>query len=70
MEHILAGWRVTSKSRNTVLNLFGLAFLNVLLGSTITWCEFAAFHMRDASGEAIGFLQSVIFTLRLELFLF
>jgi uncharacterized membrane protein YbhN (UPF0104 family) len=59
---ILAGWRVTSRSRHTVLNLFGLALLNVILGSTVTWCEFAAFHMRDASGEAIGFLQSVIFT--------
>jgi uncharacterized membrane protein YbhN (UPF0104 family) len=62
IEQVLSGWRITSKSRRTVLNLFCLALLNVILGSATTWFEFAAFNMKDAAGEAISFLQSVVFT--------
>jgi uncharacterized membrane protein YbhN (UPF0104 family) len=59
---VLSGWNVIRKSRKTVAELCRLSAMNLFLGSLITWLEFAAFHMKDAHGNEIGFLQAAIFS--------
>lgn len=39
-----------------------LSAANIFLGFAVTWLEFAAFHMTDANGNGIGFLQAAIFS--------
>lgn len=63
INQVLSGWNAIRRSGRTVRSLFALTLLNVFLCSAATWFEFAAFGARDASGNAVGFLQSVIFTM-------
>lgn len=62
LNRLLSGWLRIRNSRKTVSNLLGLTFLYLFLASLTTWLEFTAFHMKDASGNAIGFFQSSIYT--------
>lgn len=62
VNQVLSGWNITRRSSGTVLNLILLTVLNLAVLSLITWLEFAAFAMKDASGNSVGFLKSIIFT--------
>jgi uncharacterized membrane protein YbhN (UPF0104 family) len=59
---VLSGWQIIRKNGKTVVKLCYLSALSLFLQSAITWLEFSAFHMKDAYGHGIGFLQSAIFT--------
>jgi len=59
---VLSGWNIIRKSRKTVRQLCWLSLLNLVICFLITWLEFAAFHVKDAHGNEIGFLQASIFS--------
>ncbi len=62
MNQVLSGWQHRQEVPQSSVSLFGLTVLNMALSSAMTWLEFAAFSMKDAFGNAIGFSQSVVFT--------
>jgi len=59
---VLDGWHLVRRSGGTVFRLYGILFLYTALTSAITWLEFAAFGMKDISGNPIGLAQSIVFT--------
>lgn len=62
VKQVVSGWHIIRKSHKTLSLLCLLSALNLFLGATCTWLEFAAFRMTDPSGHGIGFLQATIFT--------